>query len=88
MSEEPTPIEELQEAVRRFIERTHDEPTLLKDLVVVYETTMFREDGNQAYMVRYACGPGTGLSAGIGLCEMGKAYMVDDILSADRDDDE
>lgn len=89
MTTEPTPLQQLEAAVQDFINTTTDESCIVKDAVVVWESTRFEDNGSQAFLVKYAVvTEGTGLSTSVGLLELAGDILRADILEHYTDDDE
>jgi hypothetical protein len=68
-----TPIEELHEAVARYVEQVTDADGVVSGFVLEYELTSFTdEDGVDARITStdYATGPGTTLATAVGLTRM------------------
>ncbi len=78
---EPTPRDKLEAALQEFVNETYDEACILKEAIVVFETTRFNDEGRQAYRVNYSIPTeGTGMSATVGLLEMGKALVLNELV--------
>jgi hypothetical protein len=92
VEQSPSPLRKLEAAVQEFINDISSQPTMLKNLVVVFETTRFDDDGDQAYAVSYATGMMTDMAASSGLARLGARMIEDDILTTMRtctcDDDD
>lgn len=65
-----TPIEELHDAIARFVEQTSDVDGVVSAFILEYEVTSFTdEEGVEARITHhdYTTGPGTTLATALGL---------------------
>ncbi|TSD68115.1 hypothetical protein [Aeromicrobium piscarium] len=85
-----TPLEELHEAIVKFARETSDCEegcsVIVPTAVVTWEELHFA-DGDQANRFRYSqTGDSISMSSAIGLLDLGKSKVTDDILGGDDDE--
>lgn len=86
MADQEQPLEALAEAIRAFVATLDtDEPCVVMSAVVAFETTRFMGDGAQGFRVLYSQPVGS-LAAGVGVLEVAKQDMLNDLLGGDDDD--
>jgi hypothetical protein len=84
-----TPIEELHEAIARFVEQTSDVDGIVSAFVLEYEFTSFTdEEGVEARVTThdYTTGPGTTLATALGLSTLLQRHLDDAIAPAIDDE--
>lgn len=93
MSDEPTPLETLRDAVQDFAnvqraEQGHG-PGLVDVSLVIWEEVAFDDDGTTMRRIRYAVpSDNFSLSSGLGLIEAAREFVRGDILGGSSEDDE
>lgn len=84
---ETSPIEALTAAVQEFVNaRSEHGPVLLRGAVVVWEQVRFDDDGQTAFHTSYACTEGTSPAASVGILELGRQVVLDDLLDDGEDE--
>lgn len=84
--EEPTPLEELEAAVQRFVNAVHGHPRVVTGSVVVFESVRLDEDGDTRHLVDYATTAAT-MALGVGLLEIGRDRVLVDLRGARAGDE-
>ena len=87
MAEKRPELEALRDAVQALSNAIDNEPHLVDQAIVVWESVSFAEDGEPQRMVRYACPTDNfSITGAIGLLEAGTYYVRRDVLHDDGDD--
>lgn len=82
------PLEKLKQAIDEFVQESSNDgtPRIVRDCVVIWETTRFDEDGRQLSRVQYAIpNEGTSMAACSGLVHLGAQYIDRDIINETPD---
>ena len=82
---EATPLEELHEAIQRFVTLTTDEARIVVASAVVFETLSV-DDGRR---IEYAVpGDVASMTGSVGLFEAGRALVLRDVIGEAGDDED
>lgn len=84
MEEEENPgLAAIRDAVELYVQHYgYDQPTVVRDIVVVFETMQVADSGAMAHGINYTIPmEGTSMAASIGLCRIGEVMISADLRS-------
>lgn len=86
---EMAPLDAVAEAIQNLANALADEPELVDNAVVVWESVSFDEAGTTRRCIRYAVPTGNFTMSGtLGLLEAGKFYVRRDVFRGYADEDD
>ena len=75
--------DKLAESIQEFINAGEEIPRIVRGAVLVYETMRYDDDGDEVYSTNFSCIPGTTLATAIGVLDLGKALMINQVIEDD-----
>lgn len=78
-----TPLQELTNAVQKFVNARAGEPQLLRGAVLCWESMCVGENGQMIYNTNYVSFENTSMSETVGLLDLAKSMVKNDILGDD-----
>lgn len=86
---ESSPLEAVAEAIQNLANALSDEPELVDNAIVVWESVSFDEAGDPQRCIRYAIPTDNfSMSGALGLLEAGKFYVRRDVFRQYQDEDD
>jgi len=80
--------EELDEKVKEYTANNLQAKGIVTGWVIGIATARFLDDGDASYQVKYSCSPDTDMVRAVGIVDLVKDLLHDDIVHPRGDDDE
>lgn len=78
--------EKLRAAVEEYSRATEDSPHIILGATVVFETSIFDDEGDQLYDVKHVILPPSSLAHAVGLLDAARDRLKNYINTPDKDD--
>lgn len=87
MTDDPTPLERVADALQAFVNAIDEEaPVLLRGGVVAWESVIYNDDGDAMFKVNYAALPNTSMASTIGILDLATDVAKHDMFPDEEEE--